>query len=104
MPPTFRIILSAEAAADLQAIHDYVAHDSPQNAATLVGRILDSIDLLENFPYRTVPPRRSRKVKYPVRTLPVRPYVVYFRVIDDEQVVRILTVRHGARRPPKRLD
>jgi plasmid stabilization system protein ParE len=29
---------------------------------------------------------------------------VYFRVLDAEKVVRVLHVRHGARRPPRRFD
>lgn len=38
----------------------------------------------------------SRGARHPVRSLPIRPYVVYFRVLDDDRVVRILTIRHGA--------
>ena|SRR5947207_2507733 len=104
MPHAFRIILSPEAASDLQTIHDYIVQDSPQNAAKLIARILDEIDTLKAFPHRTVLPSQSKKLRYPVRTFPVRPYVIYFRVLDEQQAVRILTVRHGARRRPKRFD
>jgi plasmid stabilization system protein ParE len=104
MPPAFRIILSPEAGGDLQAIYDYVAQDSPTNAAKLVGRLLDAIESLATFPHRTVAEHRSGKLRYPVRSLPVRPYVVYFRVIDEEQAVRVLSVRHGARRKPREFD
>jgi plasmid stabilization system protein ParE len=35
MPPVYRIILSPEAAADLQSLYDYISMDSPRNAATM---------------------------------------------------------------------
>lgn len=97
-PPSFRVRLTRQALSDLEAIHASIARDSPQNAAAMVERILDSIDLLEVFPHRTVVERQSASLKYPVRSLPVKPYVIYFRVIDDERVVVIRHIRHGARR------
>jgi len=103
MPTTFRVILSPEAAADLEAIHAYISKDSAENAAKMVGRILDAIAKLETFPHRTVVEHQSKKIKHSVRSLPVRPYVVYFRVLDQQQAVIILTVRHGARRRPRRF-
>ena len=58
--------------------------DSPQNASRMIGRILDAIDLLEIFPHRTVVERQASGLKYPVRTLPAKPDVIYFRVIDEK--------------------
>lgn len=101
MPPVYHIIISPEAANDLQSLHDYIGNDSPQNAAKTVGRILDAIGTLGIFPHRKVVEHQSAKTKHPVRSLAVRPYVVYFRVLDQQQAVRILSVRHGARRRPR---
>jgi plasmid stabilization system protein ParE len=103
LPAPFRIILAPEAAADLRAIHEYISQDSPRNAAKLVGRLLDGINSLADFPHRSVVEHRSERIRNPVRSLPVKPYVVYFRVSDAQQTVRILTVRHGARRKPTRF-
>jgi len=100
MSPNYRVRLTQQALDDLQGIYDAIAKDSPQNAAGMVGRILDSIDLLEVFPHRTVVERLSASLRYPVRSLPVKPYVIYFRVIEDERVVVIRHIRHGAREPP----
>src|SRR5207302_3208854 len=100
MPQRYRIRLTQRALFDLEEIHANIAQDSPQNAASMIKKILDAIDLLEIFPHRTVVQRQTAKLKYPVRSLPVRPYVIYFRVIDDEGVVVIRHIRHGARRPP----
>lgn len=104
MPSAYRAILAPEASADLAALHARIERDSPDNAAKVVGGILAAIESLKAFPHRTVLPRQSRKVEHPVRSLPVKPYVIYFRVIDEEQVVRVLTIRHGARRRPRRFE
>src|SRR5437868_10471778 len=103
MTEAYRLIISPEASDNLRALNKYIAYDSPQNAARMVERILRAIDKLKQFPHRTVLERQSKKVKHPVRSLPVRPYVVFFRVLDDDRVVRILTVRPGARRRPRRF-
>lgn len=63
-------------------------------------RILDALEPLKQFPHRTVVERQNRKLRHPVRSLPVPPYIVYFRVLDDQRVIRVLHVRHGARRRP----
>src|SRR5437870_1383728 len=100
----FRVIITPRAGLDLQRIYDYIAKDSEQNAARMITRILDSIELLKHLPPRTVIERQHPKLRYPVRSVPVRPYVVYFRALDDEKVVRILHVRHGARGGLPRFD
>ena len=103
MRASYQIIISPVAAADLEAIYEFVARDSPGNASILVERILNAIERLGSFPHRTVAvPRRDTKRS--VRSLPMQPYVVYFRVDDPSKTVRILTVRHGARRKPKRFS
>jgi plasmid stabilization system protein ParE len=70
----------------------------------MLGRIFDAIDLLELFPHRTVVERQAPTLKYPVRSLAVKPYVIYFRVIEDERIVIIRHIRHGSRESPDRFD
>jgi plasmid stabilization system protein ParE len=100
----YRIIITPRAGRDLEQIHTYIAQDSPGNADGMISRILAAVELFEQFPHRTVVEHRGPKLRHPVRSLPVPPYLIYFRVIDDQQVVRILHVRHGARRPPRKFD
>jgi plasmid stabilization system protein ParE len=102
MAPRYRILLSKNVANDLQGIFDYIARDSPYNAAKMIARILDAIDTLGTSPYRNVVAGQKPGLAKPVRSLPVWPYVVFFRVHDDQNVVRVLRVRHGARKMPKR--
>jgi plasmid stabilization system protein ParE len=100
----YRVIITPRAGADLQAIYDYIAKDSAANAAGMVERILNALEPLKQFPHRTVVERQNPRLRHPVRSIAVRPDVVYFRVLDDEQVVRVLHVRHGARRRPHRIE
>jgi plasmid stabilization system protein ParE len=78
-----------------------IAADSPANAATFGNRLLDQIDGLALFPHRTRMVRpHSRQRRHDVRTLPVQNYIVYFRVEERTQLVKVLRIQHGARRPP----
>ena len=100
----YRIHITPRASADLQGIYDYIAKDSSRNASAMISRNLDSFDLLKNFPHRTELACQSR-IRYPVRSLPVDPYIVFFGVMDQAHMtVRIVAVRHGASRLPKRFD
>ena len=100
----YRVIITPRAGADLQSIYDYISKDSQQNAAGTIARILDALEPLKLLPHRSLVERQSTKIRHPVRQITVRPYNVYFRVLDDEKVVRVLHVRHAARRRPKRFD
>lgn len=104
MPNTYRIRLTPEVLNDLDEIHSHIAKNSPQNAAAMIERLFDAFDSLEQFPHRMVVEHQTPKLQYPVRSLVVRPFIVYFRVIEDEKVVVIRHIRHGARRQPKHFD
>ena len=104
MLPTYRIIISPQAAADIQSIHDYISIDSPNHAAQMVGRILAGMESLRTVPHRPIFEHGKPNLKHPVRSLPVNPYVIYFRVIQTEQVVLIQTIRHSARRQPRKFE
>ena len=103
MPDAYRILLAKRAADNLQAIFDHVAKDSPDNAARLVEGILSALENLALFPHRTVVEGQSANSKHPVRSLPVGSYLIFFRVLDEHRVVRIVRVRQGRRRRPKRV-
>ena len=100
----FRVIISNEAFEALQEIFAYIEKDSPQNAATTVGRLLDSIDSLDFMPSRYGVVGASRKRNTPVHRMVVQPFLVYYAVSDIAHTVTVLTIVHGARRQPKRFD
>jgi len=35
--------------------------------------------------------------------MPVPPFIVYYRIIERSAAIRILMIRHGARRAPRRF-
>jgi plasmid stabilization system protein ParE len=101
MPTSYKILMYRRPSKDLQRIFAHIAKDSSQNASAMVDRILTAIDGLKGFPHRTIV--EADNPDAPLRSLPVPPYVVFFRVFDAQRAIKILHVRHGARRRPKRL-
>src|SRR5260221_6055020 len=97
-------MITPRAGQAFEAIYDRIAKDSATSAAAMIAQILDALEPLKQFLHRTVVEREGRNLRHPVRSIPVRPYNVYFRVLEDDLVVRVLHVRHGARRRPRSFD
>jgi addiction module RelE/StbE family toxin len=100
MPETYRIRITPRALADLEGIFEYINRDSPQNAAKMIRTLLDAIDSLDILPRRFDVPRTGAVRGRQVRSMPVQPYLVRYRIDERERIVRILRVRHGARQKP----
>ncbi len=87
-----RVVWSAEALSEIQAIIDYIAADDPAAALALAGRILDVVDTT-----LSVNPNMGR----PGRVAGTRELVAHGSYLVVYQVgaerVEVLTVRHGAR-------
>jgi toxin ParE1/3/4 len=96
----YRIRITPRALADLEGIFEYISRDSPQNAAKMIRTLLDAIDSLDILPPRFDVPRTGSVRGRQVRSMPVRPYLVRYRIDERERKVRILRVRHGARQKP----
>ena len=103
MAERFRVIISDEALADLEGIASYIRQQSPQNAAAVAERLLNAIDSLDFMPNRFRQAGRSRRRETNIHAMVVRPFIVYYRIDLQPPVVHILTIRHGARRQPRRL-
>jgi plasmid stabilization system protein ParE len=104
MTDPYLIAYAPQAVTDLDGIIERIAKRSPQNGKRVLHRILANIDSLKTFPNRTVVRGRGGSGKAPVRTLPVQSWIIFFRVLEEEKVVRILRIRHGARRRPKHFE
>jgi addiction module RelE/StbE family toxin len=100
LPETYRIRITPRALADLEGIFEYIRQDSPQNAAKMIRTLLDAIDGLEILPRRFDVPRSGAVRGRQIRSMPVRPYLVRYRIEERKKIVHILRVRHGARRKP----
>ena len=87
------VIWSPAALREIEHIYRYIARFNPRAAANITRELLAAGDSLENFPYRG---RAVLGTQLRELTI-VYPYIVRYRVAADH--VRILRVRHGARRP-----
>ena len=89
-----RIVWSAQAQADLVAIHAYIARDSERYAQLTVERIIESVDRLRAWPRsgRVVPEIGDENL----REVLLAPYRIVYRLLDD--VVGIATVVHTSRK------
>ena len=104
MSDEYRVVVTSRAASDLHAIYDYIRADSPQNASSVVERILESAERLSKFPHRYPVIIASRRPPRETRLMPVRPFLVYYRVVEEDCVVLVLRVEHGSRDRPARVE
>jgi toxin ParE1/3/4 len=104
MSDRFDVRITREASSDLEEISDYISAESPQNAVAMVTEIVTAIFSLATLPHRFKVHQPSKKADRVVRAMLVYPYIVYYRIADTSKSVQILTVRHGARRQPKRFN
>jgi plasmid stabilization system protein ParE len=102
MPGDYRVIILPEAFTDLDGIVDYIAEDSPKNAANIIDRLQRAAKSLGQLPQRYQAYRWNKYPERIIRSMPVPPYVIYYRVIEQPPTVRVLkTIRHSARRRPR---
>jgi toxin ParE1/3/4 len=101
MPERYRVVIMPEASAEMTRAFEYIERDSPQNAAGVVESIFAAIDSLEHLPHRCKVHRSNRNPARVIRSLPVPPFIVYYRIAEADRVVGVITVRHGARRQPR---
>jgi len=80
---------------NLQAIHDFIARDSPQYAQLTVDGILAVVDSLEQFPLlgRAVPERQRGELRELIKP----PYRIVYRV---GEAIHILTIFRSSRSFP----
>src|SRR6266545_3048453 len=98
MPPVFFVLVLPRAIDDLDEILTYIAKDSPQNAVRVIDRLWNAMHSLDQLPFRYKVHEHRRDPEKTVRSMPVPPFIVYYRVDQTRGIVRILTVRHGYRR------
>jgi len=92
-----RIVWTEPAVSDLDSIHAYISRDAEVYADAVISEIFDSVDRLAYFPQsgRVVPEMDDDSTREVI--------VGNYRIIYDTagDVVRILSVIHGARLFPK---
>lgn len=88
-----KIIFAPQAIADLAEAVRHIAKDDPAAAMRVGNALIDRVIILENFPLLGSPyPKRPD-----VRKLVLRPYVIYYRPVPEQNRVDVLRYWHGAR-------
>jgi len=89
-----RVILTAQAVADLRSIRSYVSQDSPRAADRLGRQLVEACETL------TTHPNRGRQGLEPGTReyVAISPYVIAYRVQPD--AVYVLHIWHGAQSRP----
>ena len=82
MTQRYRVIILPRAADDLVALCGYIEQDSAQNAASVAQRLLASFYSLQVLPHRYKVHVRRKDPAQSVHSMPVPPYIVYYRVDD----------------------
>ncbi|HWB54924.1 MAG TPA: type II toxin-antitoxin system RelE/ParE family toxin [Tepidisphaeraceae bacterium] len=100
MPRRYHIIITSTAANELTDICTFIQKDSPQNAAAVARKFIDAINSLELLPHRFKIHEHRTDPSKTVRSMQLRPFIVYYRTDDATQTVRILAIQHGARLQP----
>jgi plasmid stabilization system protein ParE len=100
MADRYRVIIPRRVLDELDAIFDHIRQSSPQGAANMIRCLLAAIDSLDAFPHRFAVPRVGPALDKSVRSMPVRPYLVRYRIHEAARTVYVIRVRHGHRRQP----
>lgn len=93
----FAVLLTNDAARDLNELYDYIAvHDSPRKADYVLEQIEKTFSTLSEFPERGVYPKELLKLGIrEYREVFFKPYRIIYRVMDKN--VYVLLIVDGRR-------
>ena len=93
----YRVVIQPPAIQDLEGAYRWIARDAPGRAATWLDGALRVIETLDSFPARCPLAPEDDAFEQEIRQLLYGDYRILFTI--DRDTVRVLHVRHGARRP-----
>jgi toxin ParE1/3/4 len=93
----YRLVYTKKALNDLAEIIGHIAEDDAQNASRFGNSLLAHVELLARFP-RMGGAIRKRPL---VRKLLHSPFLVYYQIAGAHHEIKILHIRHAARKPPR---
>jgi len=88
-----RVIIRETAYDDLERIFAWIAKDRPRSANAVIERILESAERLGRFPYVGHPGRARGTYEW---VIPGLPYILVYQVREDEDLVSVDAIFHGA--------
>jgi addiction module RelE/StbE family toxin len=84
------IVWSNRAIERLAAIHDYIAHDTPQRAGTMLKELFESVEQLRMFPHSGKVVPEYERVE--IREVLASNYRILYRISNDR--IEIVNVLH----------
>jgi toxin ParE1/3/4 len=94
---TFAVLLTNDAARDLEELYDYIAlHDAPQKADYVLEQVEKAFSTLSEFPARGAYPKELAALGIrEYREIFFKPYRIIYRVIDKN--IYVLLIVDGRR-------
>ncbi len=93
----FDVVIHPSAATELEEAYRWIANESEVNANQWYNNLLRKMETLTQTPNRCPPAPERKYANQNFRQLIFGPYRIIFLI--DGNCVRVLHVRHGARRP-----
>lgn len=97
----WEVVWTEPAVASLEEAVRAIASQSPAAAEALRTELLDSVEVLARLPH--IGPLYERDRTGRTREILCQRYRIFYRVLEDQQRVEVLTVWHSARREPRLL-
>jgi plasmid stabilization system protein ParE len=95
---SYKVVIHPAAARDAEEAYLYIAQRSPENAWRWYDGLIDAMFSLADFPGRCPIAPESHYLDEEIRHLIHGNYRILFTIEKTKKAVRILHVRHGARR------
>lgn len=90
-----RVVLTAEAEADLEAIGDFIAADNPARAVTFVGELVSCCARIAEAPQAC--PLVPRYEQTGIRRRVFGRYLIFYRAREPAGCIDVLHILNGAR-------
>jgi len=91
--PVFEVDLQISAHEDIEEIRDYLTREAPASVDQIINTIYDRMDDLSLFPYHC--PVFQANPQF--RRMVVEAYSVFYKVYEDQNLIRVYHVYHHAR-------
>ena len=88
-----RVIIREAVYDDLDRIHSWIYKDRPRSADAVINRILSSAERLGQFPRMGHEGQAAGTFEW---VIPGLPYIIVYEIHDDENLVIVTAVFHGA--------
>jgi len=96
---TYRVELTARAARDLKRIFRYINAESSPSAFAWFNELETAIFSLDQHPERSPAAPENRALRHLLFGKRPSVYRIIFAIGERDRIVRVLHIRHGARRP-----